>query len=258
MKSLLESCLLMLCAVMLSTSVGAKPPRDVLVFSSGDEKKYPPPTAENPTYYLPLSGGFHAEGPSVAREDSGEKITKEEIFAALVKPLAAKHFLPADKDHPPTILLVAQWGRMRPDLKEGQTFWTEYDAKRAAGLTGGTRAPLGTMEYEEARQNMADDRYVLIVSAYDYAASKKERKKVLHWSTRMSVVMNPTTFAESLTPMVTAGTQWFGRDSMRARAVDLTEKSTNINIGEAVVIETIEQQPESPQADTKEKKPKKR
>jgi hypothetical protein len=235
MKLLLHSLLIF---AVIAGSLHAKAPKHVLVFSSSHEKNYQPPTAENPSYYLPLSGGFHSEGPSKGgADDDALKITKEEIFAALAKPLAAQHFLPADKNHVPNILLVAQWGYFRPDLKEGQTFYSEYDAKRAAQLTGGTRVSLGTFAYEDARSHMSDERYFLILSAYDYAASKKERKKVVLWRTRMSVVMNPTTFAESLAPMVVAGTPFFGRDSDVAREVDLSIKEGHVKVGEAEVIE---------------------
>jgi hypothetical protein len=247
---MIKTAALALGLVLMAGSVAAKAPTDVVVFSSLHEKGYQPPTADKPAYFMALSGGYHIDGVETGlAKDDPSKITAEQVFAVLTKPLAAQNYLPATKQHPPTILLVAQWGYFRPNLKEpndptdenqstgSQTFLNQSDANRAALLTGGNRAPLGTFAYEDARSRMADDRFFVVLSAYDYAASKKERKKVVLWRTRMSVVMNPTTLAESLEPMATAGGQFFGRDSELAREIDLTLKKGTVKLGETEVIE---------------------
>jgi hypothetical protein len=222
--------------VMAVGSLVGKTPDQVLVFSSIHDNNYQQPTAEKPIYYMPLAGGFHTIGlEASATECDAATIAKEKVFAAMIKPLASQHYLPADKEHPATIILVAHWGSSRPDLQlvpsfnaeadapVRQRFKTRADARMASQLVGGMRAMSGPLAYENARNNMADERYFLVLSAYDSAAFMNERRKVVLWRTRMSAVMNnKTTFTDSLEPLVTAGKSFFGSDSAFAREVNLT------------------------------------
>ncbi len=165
-----------LVAISFMPALVAKVPEMAVVFSSCDEAKYPAPTAERPTYFVAYSGGYIEEGPPWAEKNKDTEITKEEIFSGLYPALLTQHYRPADKDHPPSVVLLAQWGYMNVDIDDGRHI-TEYAQRRAALLVGANRIDKGDFNAEFVYQNyMRDDRYILVVSAFDYAAWQQKRR----------------------------------------------------------------------------------
>src|SRR4051812_37508137 len=63
-------------------------PHDVLVYSTISDagQKVVPPSPDKPVYYVSVAGGFHQEGPSVARDDA-EKVTADQVLGPLRKAL---------------------------------------------------------------------------------------------------------------------------------------------------------------------------
>src|SRR4051812_29289594 len=75
-------------------------PQDVLVFSSLHETAgFRRPTPDQPAYYLAMAGGYHAEGPQMAR-DHADQVTADAVWPALEKALAAQGYRRAMKDTP--------------------------------------------------------------------------------------------------------------------------------------------------------------
>ena len=220
----------------------ADAPQTVLVFSSADEAKYPPPTAEKPAFYVAMAGGYHSEGDAVAGRTRDEVLKTEQVWPGIQQALARQHFLPADSKNEPSLLIVFHWGSMLPALtnriepENGAPpgFETSYDAKRMGELVGATRSHVWDFDFSDVYGRATDNRYVLVITAFDFAAAK-QKKKIVKWRTRISTVMERTTLAEALAPMILTGAPFFGRDSGMGKEIQREAKAT---AGDLKVIES--------------------
>jgi hypothetical protein len=79
----------------------------VLTEMTAEGKALPVPDATHPTYYAGWDGGLVEAGDIVA----GEKPPKKERLAAIMQQaLAASGYLPATKEHPPSVIVHYRWG----------------------------------------------------------------------------------------------------------------------------------------------------
>jgi hypothetical protein len=70
-------------------------------------RKVAPPAPDQPVYVVTHAGGRHDFGRSVAGQDAPtEAVLQQQLDAAL----AADHYLASTADHPPTVLLIFNWG----------------------------------------------------------------------------------------------------------------------------------------------------
>lgn len=226
----------------LIQSAGAAEPKQVLVFTSAADgsmkaagKAPPPPTAAQPAYYVIMPGGLVKKG-SIPKGDDIEKVTAEVVWPALQQTLAARHYLPAQNGAEPSLLLVFHWGVMNLG-QEGEedhdlVFDTEHDRKLAMNLVGGSRAQIESTEMNDAMNNAGKARYLVVVSAFDYASLKKKQKK-LYWRARMSTETGGTSLAESIVPLLRSGAAFFGRDSGQGQ--EIVWDRTTVTIGETTV-----------------------
>ncbi len=191
---------------------------DVVVDVGEDGRKLPPPTTEHPAYYYPLMGGYKAMGATVA----GEKPPAAAPIAHLLaKVLAGQHyFVVGSKTPPPTLLLVFNWGYINPQMDEvgapgegGKVFYNQ--SQMLALVAGHTLNALDfTFDREDVMQAAEDNRYFVIVSAYDFAAAQQKKKKLL-WRAKMSVPSNGVEMVDVLPAMIESGGPHFGRETAR-------------------------------------------
>lgn len=209
----------MLVAGLFLPRLVAAASRDVIVYAdrTPDGKNVAPPTAEHPTYYYLLSGGYRQEGETVAGESSPPALAVAQLVA---KALADRHYLLIGKTSPkPDLLIVFHWGYMNPEKEDfgdvdnpQQVFFNEKEMLAlVAGDSLGTIMP-DTMEREDLMQAAGDDRYFVVISAFDFAAATRHQKKLL-WRARMSIPSNGTMLAEVLPALVSSGAPFFGGDS---------------------------------------------
>lgn len=79
----------------------------VLTEVAPDAKGVTPPDPAHPAYFLPWDGGLVEAGDVIA----GERPPKKEQLASMMqRALAASGYLPATKDHPPTLVIHYRWG----------------------------------------------------------------------------------------------------------------------------------------------------
>jgi hypothetical protein len=213
-------------------------PQDVLVFSSAQESKdFPRATPARPAYYLAMAGGYHAEGPQRAH-DNAEMVTADAVWPPLEKMLAAQGYLRATKQTPPpSLLIVFHWGAMSPDVMDVGDQPVIVNEKNAGNLVGVTRVDRHLeSEFGEMYRNATEPRYLIIVTAFDYAkAAAKQRQKVVVWRTRLSVPMVGTTLPDAIVPMIVTGAPYFGRDSGQGK--EIRWDAAKVEIGEARVVE---------------------
>ncbi|HUR58659.1 MAG TPA: hypothetical protein VM029_13185, partial [Opitutaceae bacterium] len=71
-----------------------------------------PVSPASPMYYMAINAGYRDFGGIIA----GEKIPKkDDVIKTMARVLAKRGYLPADNEHPPTLLLTWTWGTMNTD-----------------------------------------------------------------------------------------------------------------------------------------------
>jgi hypothetical protein len=224
--------LVFLVAVWFTASALArpKPPLEIVVFSSGWTDENARATPDKPIYYVPMAGGYYAEGPGTGG-DKSERVKMEEVWDPLQRYLAATKETPQ-----PTQLVVFHWGVMSPDILSGANGVALMNHKTMGLLVGNTRVDRHLeSEFGPMFQNAMERRYMIVVSAFDYAAAtaKKKEKKVL-WRTRLSVPLLDTSLQEAIVPLLSAGAPYFGRDSGQPKEVRWDR--AKVQVGDPTVV----------------------
>ena len=245
------ACLLTVFALATLTSahagfLGFGKPTDtdvnVVVDMSNEGKKIAPPTQEKPAFYYPVLAGYREEGALVAGEKSPPP---NPVAHLLAKALAAQHYYVVGAKTPaPTLLLVFHWGYMNPQIDDlgdpdnpQQQFWNQREM--LALVAGNTLANVGVFgrEREDILQAARDERYFVIVSAYDFKAATG-KKKVLLWRAKMSTPSNRVSLAEVIPAMITAGGPRFGRETRLPESVTAAlAKEGKVEIGTPTVVQ---------------------
>jgi len=200
-------------------------------------RKIPRPTPAQPTYYAPLAGGFHEEGDLMAGTTPPPQ---DFVLSQLSKALAAQGYLPASAQTPaPTVLLVFHWGSLNPDIMR-TPFGTMLlnEKKMTALVAGNTVENLNPFsERQDALRAEYQDRYFVMVSAYDYAAAT-QRKKIPLWRAKMSMPSHHVSLVDAVPVLIASGAPLLGRDTLRPVWVTKPlERQGTVNLGELNVEE---------------------
>ncbi|MFT3869089.1 MAG: hypothetical protein QM715_11580 [Nibricoccus sp.] len=247
----------------------------VITEMTDEGKKLPPPTAEKPSYYIINSMGYQHRGHGV--DDAG-KVPEEDLQRFIQSSFASRHYNLADKDHPATLALFYFWGvharldkadletdmggfrdvghrnlLSRAQLVGGTKFAKEFEAAlidRERATVPGNAAPIGidpvymfSVRTELNRSlvdQILDDCYFVVVSAYDAGALAKGERKLL-WRTKMSTPAQGLSISETIPTLVSSGKSYFGREMNEPTIVDkrINRKGT-VGAGELKVIEMDE------------------
>lgn len=186
------------------------------------------PTAEKPAFCFAYDAGYIEEGNPIA----GEKPPSAAAVAqALNAALASQHYLPASATSAPSLLLIYHWGllnrdtyqirnsiRLQPNLKTriGLVAPRKYAQRMEQDILD-RRQPVSVHvpiidPTERTLLDLArDDRYFVIVSAYDYAALTRRETKLL-WRVKMSTRSAGAAMAEALPTLLRGGAPYFGRN----------------------------------------------
>jgi hypothetical protein len=197
-----------------------------------------PPTADQPTFYVAYDGGYIEAGDPIA----GEKPpTPAVIGQTLRKVLAARGYQPATAPGTASLLLVYHWGsinkeafaipsfnRIRPNLKARiylvaptRTAATleNYLLSRKAAPNLNESAPVPGFLSPQLRDVLSlaqDDRYFVVVSAYDYAALGR-REPTLLWRAKMSARSVSGAMYKVLPALIAGGGRFLGHNLPKAR-----------------------------------------
>lgn len=177
-------------------------------------KKLIAPTADQPVYYFPLVVGYQELGGVVAGE---KQPAKNDVSHALGVALAKQHYLVMNARHAPEQLLVFWWGSMNPQIQDfGSNDPTEqvfFNEREMLALVGAYKtAALAPWESQTLRTAARDDRYFVIVMAFDFAAARKHEKKLL-WMAKMSTGSIGTDLPAVFPALIASGGPVFGRDT---------------------------------------------
>lgn len=203
--------------LLLAGCSSALPPQVLVV---GDVtplgQKARQPDAEHPIYYYPLPVGFKEYGAPIAGEKPPPK--KNDVSHTLAVALAKQHYLVMDAAHPPDQVLVFWWGSMNPEIQDfgsndplDQVFFNEREMLALVGAYKTQMMPY--WQTADIKTAARDDRYFVIVMAFDFAAAKQRQKKLL-WMAKMSTPSLGTDLGTVIPALVASGASAFGRDTM--------------------------------------------
>lgn len=222
----------------------------IITEMTDEGRKLKPPTPENPTYYYVFSAGFHEEG-SVAVESG--RVSNQDLEPRVQHALAASGYLPGSPEHPPALLLVFFWGVHNkldqgdietgeggfPDINHqnvlsraalvGGTAFAKELAKalREQDMLGGRMPSVFDPVYRFANRDdltrnlveqVLDDCYYVVISAYDGASVARGEKKLL-WRTKMSTPAQGVSLVETTPALIDSGADFFGREMKAASIV---------------------------------------
>jgi hypothetical protein len=208
------------------------------------ESKISLPTADHPAYFVAYDGGYIEEGDPIANE---KPPAPADVAQVLYRSLAPQHYLPATDQSLPSVLLIYHWGLLNRDSIEIRSSLSLGPNERAriALVTTARYARMIEQDLLDERTTREmhartwipyflnfrerdmldlsrDDRYFVIVSAYDYAALANHHAKLL-WRAKMSARSAGAAMATALPALLRTGAPYFGQNLDEPQIVKASE-----------------------------------
>jgi hypothetical protein len=263
---------------LLPKAFQSKPRIDMTVFTTLTDagRLVAPASPEHPVYYVVYPGGFRELGGSYAGVHPPQEADLERVMK---KALATQGYLPAtDAAHRPSVLVIFTWGmhsRLDPNTEAispeamfqnmieraalvggfgfAHRVGHAYEDRAMSQLSGPSFAdasfnlidPVHRLTDDNARSEylmdqINDDIYFVVASAYDYA-SVAQGKRTLLWRTNMTVNTAGVNMKETLPPLIATAAPFFGRETEGPEALQrrINRKGT-VEIGNSTVVEYMD------------------
>ena len=224
----------------------------VITEMTEEGKKLPPPSRENPAYYVAEPGGFHVEGHS----PGDEQPPAADLERSMKQALAINGYQPSSPGHPPSLLIIYYWGSHN-NLDQGSaevpsTAFTDAGHKNLlsrAALVGGNKFAgelKKALELQDRQREMAaaaPPEYNGMMSAFGplqrfterdpktrqlYEESKADcyyvvasaydylaaarGQRILLWRSKMTVDAQGVSMTDTLPGLILNAGTYFGRD----------------------------------------------
>jgi hypothetical protein len=112
-----------------------------------------------------------------------------------------------------------------------------------------TRVAGAGTAYDDLIDDIENERYYVLIMAYDFRTAREKGERKLLWATRVSVQAQGNRFDENVQNMLTQASRYFGQNS--DRLIRQYQDKGKVNLGELKVIGIV---PSSDKADEKGKK----
>jgi hypothetical protein len=122
---------------------------------------------------------------------------------------AAANMRQSDEDGAMAEVLAENWQRDQVDMRNAMLLG--YDT--ALAETSAVGSTPETRKRDDLIAEIEENRYFVVLMAYDYQALWRQKKHSLLWVTRLSVRERGSDFGKLLPSMVGYGSQYFGQDS---------------------------------------------
>jgi hypothetical protein len=235
-----------------------------------------PASPDHPVYYVVHPAGFREFGGSYAGVHPPAVTDLERVMK---KALATQGYLPAtDATHRPSVLVIFTWGmhsRLDPKTEEispqamiqnmveraalvggfgfAHRVGQAYEERALSQLSGPSFAdasfnlidPVHRLTDETAKSEylmdqISEDLYFVVASAYDYAAVA-QGKRTLLWRTNMTVNTSGVNMKETLPPLIATAAPFFGRETEGPEALQRRiSRHGQVDIGQPTVVEFMD------------------
>lgn len=244
----LTALLALLCALVSSLTALGSGSQDITAVSARIYNRYarkvlPDGSARPETYGFAIGGelnrssaGSEGIGGLPTADRSIEGVAFKEISGVIRGPLAAQKYVPTGDPKTADLLIVVYWGRTigtnafagttaavvnggdrdKIDLENARLLG--FDSERVFDLGyddhANMMANIRREVYAGVMDAIEDDRYFVILRAYDFPLLWKQRKAKLLWETRFSLSRRHHDFRQDLPAMIQVAAEYFGKDSL--------------------------------------------
>jgi hypothetical protein len=194
----------------------------VYAYTTPAGKRMPSPGLERPARCLLVAGGRRELGHS----RRGLVPAPHEGVDPLVRAaLQVNHYPGVRKGEAPELVVAYHWGVANPELAGDRSGMDDIliNEQQMLALVGGAALTGVELETERARIIAAamEERYFLVVSAYDFATTAKSKKRLLLWRAQMSLPAAGHGEERALSFLAAAGGSLFGRDTTFPRRIEI-------------------------------------
>jgi hypothetical protein len=186
------------------------------------------PTPAQPVYYVAYDTGYIEAGDAIGGEHPPGPAV---VAQALHQTLAAQGFRPGTVQSPPSVALFYSWGLLNVDsheIRSSDRLGLNLKARIALVASSEyarlmeqdildrrqpvwVRTPILNYRERDLMDFARDERYFVVVSAYDFAALSRGETKLL-WRTKMSTRSVGVTMDEAMPALLGAGGPYVGRN----------------------------------------------
>lgn len=230
-----------------SSCVAPAPQAIVLGDVTSEGARRRAPSREAPVYYFPVIAGYRERGAVMG----GTKPPAEtEVVQAVTQALAREHYLVMKPGSTPDLMLVIWWGMINPLIDEMEPNEDDVAPTQVFANTREMMALVGAFktdtlfrsDWNRLKEAARDDRYFILVGAYDFAAAARQERKLL-WSARMSTESAGRAPDEIFPLLAASGAVVFGRDTAPVLH-DTSEpvKTPSVELAPLEVIEMLGQE----------------
>jgi hypothetical protein len=172
------------------------------------------------------AGAAGAETPGASRDTSIDGMDFDSIAKAVQAPLAGQNFALTQDPNATNLLIMVFWGTTVGGYNEHKGKFRDLLNLKNAALLGFDSEGVFTQGYgnnirsnilKQLHAQMMDalqvNRYFVVLRAFDFQSSWKEKKLKLLWETRFSINQRRNAFDEALPLMAEYASQSFGVDS---------------------------------------------
>jgi hypothetical protein len=179
--------------------------------------------------------GLEMSATIFTRDDTIDELGFAQIARMIEGPLAAQKFLPTHNPGTADLVIVVFWGRSigtsahpgsmmsdtlygpdqdRIDLQNAHLMGFDSEGVFGQGFLGNSIASAMKKQlHSGVMAAIKEDRYYVILRAFDFQSAWKKRKLRLLWETRFSLSQRHHDFEKDLPGMAQAASPYFGQDS---------------------------------------------
>jgi hypothetical protein len=191
-----------------------------------------PDGSAKPETYAFGNGGFitagaaGAETPGAQRDLSIDEMNFDSIAHAMEAPLSGQGYLQGKDIDSTNLLVMVYWGttvggfhekkgkfRDILDLKNAQLLGFDSEGTFSRGFGNNIASNINKQVHSQMMAALEVSRYFVVLRAFDFQTSRKEKKLKLLWETRFSIDQRHNDFDMALPVMAQYASQCFGQDS---------------------------------------------
>lgn len=179
--------------------------------------------------------GMEMSATIFTRDDTIDELGFAQVARMIVGPLAAQEYLSTDNPNTADLVIVVFWGRSigtsahpgsmmsdtlygpdqdRIDLQNARLMGFDSEGVFGAGfLDNSIASAMKKQLHSGVMTAIKEDRYYVILRAFDFQSAWRKRKLRLLWETRFSLSQRHHDFERDLPGMARAASPYFGQDS---------------------------------------------
>lgn len=185
-----------------------------------------------PETYAFGSGGLIASGakgdetPGAMRDNTIDNLGFDVIARAMEAPLSGQGYSISKDPDATDLLIMVFWGttvggyhekkgkfRDLLDIKNAELLGFDREGTFSQGFGNNIRSNIQKQVHSQMMDALEVNRYFVILRAFDFQSSWKQKKTRLLWETRFSINQRRNAFDEALPLMAQYASQCFGQDS---------------------------------------------